>query len=70
MSGTTLDVLAIGDAVVDVIAVADDAFLEREGLVKGLGLLEPRIGTAALGVSPRGDGAELPAERFLIAEAR
>ena len=35
MSGTSLDVLAIGDAVVDVIAVADDAFLEREGLVKG-----------------------------------
>jgi sugar/nucleoside kinase (ribokinase family) len=35
MSETSLDVLAIGDAVVDVIAVADDAFLEREGLVKG-----------------------------------
>jgi len=32
---TRLDVLAIGDAVVDVIATADDAFLEREGLVKG-----------------------------------
>jgi sugar/nucleoside kinase (ribokinase family) len=30
-----LDVLAIGDAVVDVIATSDDAFLEREGLVKG-----------------------------------
>jgi sugar/nucleoside kinase (ribokinase family) len=35
VSETRLDVLAIGDAVVDVIAVADDAFLEREGLVKG-----------------------------------
>jgi sugar/nucleoside kinase (ribokinase family) len=30
-----LDVLAIGDAVVDVIATADDSFLVKEGLVKG-----------------------------------
>lgn len=30
-----MDVLAIGDAVVDVIATADDAFLAREELVKG-----------------------------------
>jgi sugar/nucleoside kinase (ribokinase family) len=30
-----LDVLAIGDAVVDVIATADDSFLEQEKLVKG-----------------------------------
>jgi sugar/nucleoside kinase (ribokinase family) len=30
-----LDVLAIGDAVVDVIATADDSFLREEGLVKG-----------------------------------
>jgi sugar/nucleoside kinase (ribokinase family) len=30
-----LDVLAIGDAVVDVIARASDSFLEEEGLVKG-----------------------------------
>jgi sugar/nucleoside kinase (ribokinase family) len=35
MTDTRLDVLAIGDAVVDVIADADDAFLEAEGLVKG-----------------------------------
>lgn len=35
MTQTRLDVLAIGDAVVDVIATADDSFLEREGLVKG-----------------------------------
>ena len=35
MTGTRLDVLAIGDAVVDVIAVAEDSFLEEEGLVKG-----------------------------------
>ncbi|MBV9884590.1 MAG: adenosine kinase [Sphingomonadaceae bacterium] len=32
---TRLDVLAIGDAVVDVIATADDEFLVEEGLVKG-----------------------------------
>jgi sugar/nucleoside kinase (ribokinase family) len=35
VSETRLDVLAIGDAVVDVIASAEDDFLEREGLVKG-----------------------------------
>jgi sugar/nucleoside kinase (ribokinase family) len=35
VSEKRLDVLAIGDAVVDVIATADDAFLEAEKLVKG-----------------------------------
>jgi sugar/nucleoside kinase (ribokinase family) len=35
VTDTRLDVLAIGDAVVDVIADADDAFLVEEGLVKG-----------------------------------
>ncbi|MEA3041867.1 MAG: hypothetical protein QOC65_1356 [Sphingomonadales bacterium] len=35
MPDTRLDVLAIGDAVVDVIARADDSFLAEEGLVKG-----------------------------------
>ena len=35
MTDTRLDVLAIGNAIVDVIADADDAFLEREGLTKG-----------------------------------
>src|SRR5947209_7824890 len=35
MGDARLDVLAIGDAVVDVIATADDAFLAEEGLVKG-----------------------------------
>ena len=35
MTDTRLDVLAIGDAIVDVIATADDAFLQEEGLVKG-----------------------------------
>ncbi len=35
MTETRLDVLAIGDAVVDVIATAEDGFLVAEGLVKG-----------------------------------
>jgi sugar/nucleoside kinase (ribokinase family) len=35
VSGTRLDVLAIGDAVVDVIATASDEFLAAEGLTKG-----------------------------------
>jgi sugar/nucleoside kinase (ribokinase family) len=35
MTDSRLDVLAIGNAIVDVIADADDAFLEREGLTKG-----------------------------------
>jgi sugar/nucleoside kinase (ribokinase family) len=35
VTDTRLDVLAIGDAVVDVIAVADDDFLAEEGLTKG-----------------------------------
>ena len=35
MTDTRLDVLAIGNAIVDVIADADDAFLQREGLTKG-----------------------------------
>lgn len=35
MTDAKLDVLAIGDAIVDVIASADDQFLVKEGLVKG-----------------------------------
>ena len=35
MTETRLDVLAIGNAIVDVISACDDAFLEREGLAKG-----------------------------------
>src|SRR5215217_886672 len=35
LTDTRLDVLAIGDAVVDVIARAEDGFLAEEGLVKG-----------------------------------
>ena len=35
MTATRLDVLAIGNAIVDVIADVDDAFLDAEGLTKG-----------------------------------
>jgi sugar/nucleoside kinase (ribokinase family) len=35
VTDTSLDVLAIGNAIVDVIASTDDAFLEAEGLAKG-----------------------------------
>jgi sugar/nucleoside kinase (ribokinase family) len=35
VTGTTLDIIAIGNAIVDVIARADDAFIAREGLDKG-----------------------------------
>jgi sugar/nucleoside kinase (ribokinase family) len=36
MTDTSLDVLCIGNAIVDVIADADDAFLEAQGLAKGM----------------------------------
>ena len=35
MTDTRLDVLCIGNAIVDVISATDDAFLSREGLAKG-----------------------------------
>ena len=35
MSGTALDIVAIGNAIVDVIAKADDDFISREGIAKG-----------------------------------
>jgi sugar/nucleoside kinase (ribokinase family) len=35
VTDTRLDVLCIGNAIVDVIAAADDSFLDHEGLVKG-----------------------------------
>lgn len=42
MTSPQLDVLAIGDAIVDVIATCDDDFLDRNGLAKGaMRLLSP-----------------------------
>ena len=35
MTSSSLDIVAIGDALVDVIATADDAFVEQHGLPKG-----------------------------------
>jgi sugar/nucleoside kinase (ribokinase family) len=35
MAALSLDVVGIGNAIVDVIAQADEAFLERQGLIKG-----------------------------------
>ena len=44
MPTATLDVLGIGNAIVDVIATAEEAFLERHGMTKGAMMLidEPR----------------------------
>ena len=35
MTTARFDVLGIGNAIVDVLAPADDAFIDREGLIKG-----------------------------------
>ncbi len=35
MTSSSLDIVAIGDAIVDVIATADDAFIEARGLPRG-----------------------------------
>jgi sugar/nucleoside kinase (ribokinase family) len=35
VTSSSLDIVAIGDAIVDVIATADDAFLDQRGFVKG-----------------------------------
>jgi len=42
VNSSSLDIVAIGDAIVDVIATADDSFLAERGLVKGsMRLLDP-----------------------------
>lgn len=42
MTSQTLDVIAIGDAMVDVIATCDDSFLDQRGLAKGsMRLMDP-----------------------------
>jgi sugar/nucleoside kinase (ribokinase family) len=42
MASTSLDIVAIGDAIVDVIATCDDVFLEERGFAKGsMRLLDP-----------------------------
>ena len=55
MAATTLDIIAMGDAIVDVIASADDAFLTKHKLPKGsMQLLSPEQADelyAAMGVA-------------------
>jgi sugar/nucleoside kinase (ribokinase family) len=51
VTDTRLDVLAIGDAIVDVIASAEDEFLTREGLPKGsMRLIDPAEATRLYGL--------------------
>ncbi|HZG10270.1 MAG TPA: adenosine kinase [Allosphingosinicella sp.] len=51
MTETRLDVLAIGDAIVDVIATTDDPFLVAEGLPKGsMRLIDPAEATRLYGL--------------------
>ena len=54
----TLDVVGIGNAIVDVIASADDAFLERNGLAKG-GMRLIDAGEAERLYSEMGPGTEM-----------
>ncbi len=50
MSEATLDVLGVGNAIVDVLAEADDAFLAAEGIVKGgMTLIDTARATALYG---------------------
>jgi sugar/nucleoside kinase (ribokinase family) len=52
---TQYDVVALGNAIVDVIAQADDAFLAREGLAKGsMGLIDEARATSLYGVMAEG----------------
>ncbi|PTQ12833.1 adenosine kinase [Sphingomonas oleivorans] len=58
MTGTTLDIIAIGNAIVDVIAQADDAFIANEGIAKGsMRLIDPE--TAEGLYSRMGPGREI-----------
>ncbi|GGE89387.1 adenosine kinase [Sphingomonas prati] len=54
MTAPTLDILAIGNAIVDVIAATDDAFLSQEGMVKGqMQLIDaPRAESLYAGMGP------------------
>ncbi|MFA5121955.1 adenosine kinase [Zavarzinia sp.] len=63
MTASRFDVLGIGNAIVDVLSPADDAFLDREGLVKGSMTLidaaaaEALYGRMAAGVEASGGSA-------------
>ena len=65
MTSPDLDVVAIGDAIVDVIATCDDEFIAERGLTKGsMQLLDRRAGRRAL----RGDGPGARDQRRLGGE--
>ena len=50
MTDTRLDIIAIGNAIVDVIAPADDAFITSEGIEKGsMRLIDTEIATSLYG---------------------
>src|ERR1700761_4947735 len=63
MAATTLDVVGIGNAIVDVLAQADDAFIQKEALTKGTMALidQPRAealyGKMASGIEASGGSA-------------
>ena len=63
MAATTLDVVGIGNAIVDVLAQADDAFIQKESLTKGTMALidQPRAeslyGKMAAGIEASGGSA-------------
>ena len=62
MTDRRLDVLAIGNAIVDVIANADDAFLEAEAMHKGaMRLIDETEATGS--TQPWGRPASLAADR-------
>ena len=62
MAAATLDVVGIGNAIVDVIAQADDAFCAREGLAKGSMQLIDAARAEAL-YAAMGPGSRCPAAR-------
>ena len=65
MTSSNLDIVAIGDAIVDVIATCDDAFLDEHRLPKGsMRLLTPDRGGRAL----CGDGSGARNQRWFCGE--
>ena len=71
MTDRRLDVLAIGNAIVDVIADADDAMLVREGMTKGgMRLIDEAEATrlyAAMGPAREASGGSV---RYLVTRSR
>ena len=70
MTQTNIDVVGIGNAIVDVIAHTDDAFLAREALVKGTMTLidaeraDAEAGLDAIAALPMDHPPERPFQTF------